>query len=528
MTPLIHRDHFDRVAGFVERARANGDEIVRGGQPAERGGLFYEPTLVVPRSNESEIVQREVFGPVLTVQTFADEDEGVALANSTPYGLSGIIYTGSAERAERVGRAVRAGVIWVNTFLVRDLTAPFGGIGISGHRPRGRRLRPRLLLRPEIAPDRRRHDDLTMTATGLVWHERMMWHDTGSGASELPSGGWLEPGEHAESPATKRRLKNLLDATGLTDDLVLLAPRAATIEELCRVHAPRYVERIRELSTGRGGDAGSEAPFGNGSFPIAQLAAGGTITAIDAVLDGAVDNAYALVRPPGHHALPDRGMGFCLFANVAVGVRHAQAARGLGRVAVVDWDVHHGNGTQAIFWRRPLGARDLAAPGRALPRALGARERDRRGRGAGTTLNVPLPAGSGTGAYLDAIDRVVVPALEAFAPELVVIACGFDAGALDPLGRMLLPAAAFGAMTERLLDATGRLCDGRLVASHEGGYSAGHVPFCGLSVIEALSGLSAGIDDPFAYLADIPGQELLPHQRAAVDAAAALVAGVPR
>ena len=109
-----------------------------------------------------------------------------------------------------------------------------------------------------------------------------------------------------------------------------------------------------------------------------------------------------------------------------------------------------------------------------------------------------------------------------------MIACGFDAGALDPLGRMLLPAAAFGAMTERLLDAASCLCAGRLVASHEGGYSAGHVPFCGLSVIECLSGLSAGIDDPFAYLAEVPGQELTAHQRAAVDGAAALVAGVPR
>ena len=367
-----------------------------------------------------------------------------------------------------------------------------------------------------------------MSATGLVWHERMMWHDTGSGASELPSGGWLEPGEHAESPATKRRLKNLLDATGLTDDLVLLAPRAATIEELCRVHAPDYVERIRGLSTGRGGDAGSEAPFGNGSFPIAQLAAGGTITAIDAVLDREVANAYALVRPPGHHALPDRGLGFCLFANVAVGIRHAQAARGIGRVAVVDWDVHHGNGTQAIFWHDPsVLAISLHQEG-LYPARSGLLSETGAGEGAGTTLNVPLPSGSGTGAYLDAIDRVVVPALEAFAPELVVIACGFDAGALDPLGRMLLPAAAFGAMTERLLDVTGRLCDGRLVASHEGGYSAGHVPFCGLAAIEALSGLSAGIDDPFAYLGDIPGQELLPHQRAAVDAAAALVVGVPR
>jgi betaine-aldehyde dehydrogenase/5-carboxymethyl-2-hydroxymuconic-semialdehyde dehydrogenase len=133
VSPLIHPDHLARVEGFVERARANGDEIVRGGRRREDvGPLFYDPTLVVPRSNDSEIVQREVFGPVLTLQTFADEDEAVALANSTRYGLSGIVYTGSEERAARVGRAVRAGTVWVNTFLVRDLTAPFGGVGISG------------------------------------------------------------------------------------------------------------------------------------------------------------------------------------------------------------------------------------------------------------------------------------------------------------------------------------------------------------------------------------------------------------
>jgi len=133
VSPLIHPDHLARVEGFVERARANGDEIVRGGRRREDvGPLFYDPTLVVPRSNDSEIVQREVFGPVLTFQTFADEGEAVALANSTRYGLSGIVYTGSEQRAARVGRAVRAGTVWVNTFLVRDLTAPFGGVGISG------------------------------------------------------------------------------------------------------------------------------------------------------------------------------------------------------------------------------------------------------------------------------------------------------------------------------------------------------------------------------------------------------------
>ncbi len=364
-------------------------------------------------------------------------------------------------------------------------------------------------------------------ATGLAWHERMMWHDTGSGASELAAGGWLEPHVHVESPDTKRRLKNLLDATGLSDGLTLLRPRPATVEELCRVHERAHVDRVASLSAGRGGDAGSEAPFGNGSYEIALLAAGGAIGALDATLDAAVDNAYALVRPPGHHAEPARGMGFCLFANVAVAVRHAQAARGVGRVAVVDWDVHHGNGTQAIFWDDPsVLAVSLHQDG-LYPLGSGTLEESGGGEGRGATLNVPLPAGSGRGAYLAALDRVVIPALERFRPELIVIACGFDAGALDPLGRMLLSAAAFGEMTGRLREAASRLCGDRLVVVHEGGYSAGHVPFCGLAVIETLSGLSAGIEDPFAYLDQLTGQELQPHQRDAVERAARLVEGVP-
>lgn len=132
IAPMVHPDHVANVVGFIERARANGDEIVRGGAVSDHGPLWVEPTLVRPRSNDAEIVQREVFGPVLTLQTFADEAEAIALANSTDYGLSGIVYTGGRERAERVGEAIRAGTVWVNTFLVRDLTAPFGGIGISG------------------------------------------------------------------------------------------------------------------------------------------------------------------------------------------------------------------------------------------------------------------------------------------------------------------------------------------------------------------------------------------------------------
>jgi acyl-CoA reductase-like NAD-dependent aldehyde dehydrogenase len=130
ISPMIHPEHVERVDGFVQRAFAEGHRLLRGGHRLE--GLFYEPTLFEPLSNDAEIVQREVFGPVLTFQTFRDEAEAIALANSTRYGLSGIVYTASMGRAEHVGRAIRAGVVWVNTFLVRDLTAPFGGMGISG------------------------------------------------------------------------------------------------------------------------------------------------------------------------------------------------------------------------------------------------------------------------------------------------------------------------------------------------------------------------------------------------------------
>ncbi|MDE0456275.1 MAG: aldehyde dehydrogenase family protein, partial [Chromatiales bacterium] len=132
ISAVIHPDHLARVHGFVERARAAGDRVLRGGRVARKGGLWYEPTLIEPRTNDSEIVQNEVFGPVLTLQTFEDEAQAVALANSTRYGLAGIVYTRDAARAQRVGRAVRAGTVWVNCFLIRDLTAPFGGCGISG------------------------------------------------------------------------------------------------------------------------------------------------------------------------------------------------------------------------------------------------------------------------------------------------------------------------------------------------------------------------------------------------------------
>jgi hypothetical protein len=166
-----------------------------------------------------------------------------------------------------------------------------------------------------------------------------MWHDTGRATAMGQGRKWMQAWEHYENPETKRRLRNLVEVAGLFDDLVALKPRMATVDEILRFHTPDYVESIRAMSDASGGNAGELTPFGPGSFEIALLAAGGTITAVDAVLEGRVRNAYALVRPPGHHAEAERGRGFCIFGNVVVAIEHARAKRGVARVATVDWDV---------------------------------------------------------------------------------------------------------------------------------------------------------------------------------------------
>ncbi len=355
--------------------------------------------------------------------------------------------------------------------------------------------------------------------TGWLFEERYLWHDTGTAAGLLAAGGWLEPLSHVESPATKRRLQSLLAVSGLLDELVALRARQATTEELLAVHTSEYVDRIETLSAEAGGDAGDgTTPFGRGGASIARLSAGGAIVAVEAVATGSLDRVYALVRPPGHHALPDRGMGFCTFNNIAIAIRHVQRACGVDRVAVVDWDVHHGNGTQAIFYEDPSVLTISVHQDGCYPVDSGHVHERGAGAGLGANLNVPLPAGSGHGAYMAAFERAVVPALERFAPDLVVIASGFDANAYDPMGRMQLHSDSYRELTRVLLDVTG----GRLAAIHEGGYSEFYVPFCGLAVVETLAGRRTAVSDP--YLEEtrlMAGQELTEAQRLAIDAAAA-------
>ena len=357
--------------------------------------------------------------------------------------------------------------------------------------------------------------------TGWVWHERYAWHDARGLMDSAPPEALFEPEPSLESGVTKRRFRNLVDASGLLGRLVAIDARSAGDEVLAWIHDPAYIEDVRARSADGGGDAGTWTPFGRGTYDIAALAAGGCIAAADAVADGRVRNAYALVRPPGHHAGPAGGSGYCVFSNVALTALHLQRGRGVGRVAIVDWDVHHGNGTQATFWTDPsVLAISLHQDG-LFPVGSGHREETGAGEGEGATINVPLPAGSGRAAYLDAFDRVVRPALDRFAPQFVLVASGLDASMCDPLGRMNLTSECFGLLTDRVLDAAGELCDGRLVLCHEGGYSSGYVPYCGLAIVERLAGVATGVADP--WLDDDRTVAALPlraDESAAVDAAA--------
>lgn len=366
--------------------------------------------------------------------------------------------------------------------------------------------------------------------TALFHDERCFWHSAGEHVLILPLGPWLQPmaaGGHAESPESKRRLRNLLEVSGLLDRLDQRRARPAGRDDLLRIHPAAYLDRFRALSDAGGGEIGHEARFSAGGYEIAALSAGLAKQALADVWARRAGNAYVLSRPPGHHCLPEAGMGFCLLANIPVALEALRAAHGPLRAAVVDWDVHHGNGTEAIYLDRADTLTISIHQEACFPTDTGGAGERGRGEGLGTNLNVPLLPGGGHRAYLDAMELLVLPALRAFRPEIIVIACGLDANAMDPLARMQAHSGTFHAMTAMLKAEAQALCGGRLVAVHEGGYSEAVVPFCGLAVIEALAGETTPVTDPFrAFIEDQqPAPDFVAFQRARLEAQARAVFG---
>jgi len=292
-----------------------------------------------------------------------------------------------------------------------------------------------------------------MKRVALFTHRDCLRHDPGPGHPECPD-----------------RLRAILAALDHPDFASLLREQApeASFEQLTRVHPADYVQRVFDLAPPEG-DAIALDPdtyVGDGSVTAARRAAGGAIAGVDAVMEGWADAAFAAVRPPGHHAEARQAMGFCLFATVSVAAMHARRRWGLKRIAVVDFDVHHGNGTQHIFWNDP----DLFyASSHQLPCYPGSGATTERGT-SGNVVNLPLPPGSGSTQFREAWEGIGLPSLQAFEPELLLISAGFDAHRADPLAQLRLDTVDFGWITDRLMAVADASCGGRVVSALEGGY----------------------------------------------------------
>lgn len=355
--------------------------------------------------------------------------------------------------------------------------------------------------------------------TALVWHESYAWHNTGNAALFIPSDGkCVQSDTHAEDPETKRRFRNLLEMSGIFSQLTLIAPRMATEEDILRVHSQSHLDNIKHLSANGGGETGILTVVGSGSYEIAMLSTGGVLALADAIMNDDVDNGYALVRPPGHHATRDQAEGFCLFANAAIAGRYLMEKYNLERIAYIDWDVHHGNGTEEAFYSDNKALTISIHQDRFYPADRGFVEHVGEGEGKGYNLNFPLPPGSGVDAYVAAFEQVIIPALYKYKPQFIIVPSGFDASAFDPLGRMMMHSDGYRKITQMLMKAADDICDGRLMMCHEGGYSRAYTPFCGLAVVETLAEIRTDIEDPFIEIAaGMGGQNIQPHQQAVIN-----------
>jgi|SRR5579863_1013849 len=292
--------------------------------------------------------------------------------------------------------------------------------------------------------------------------------------------------DHPEQPQRFDAIVEALDRAALTPQLLRIDPRPATEDEIALCHGRRYIETVRleilggahELSTG-------DTVVSPRSWEVALNAAGGILNAVDAVMEGAAQNAFCVVRPPGHHARPDQGMGFCIFNNVAVAARYAQRKYGLGKVLIADWDVHHGNGTQDIFYADGSVFFFSTHQSPWYP-FTGAASETGEGPGKDCTRNCPFPAGSGRPEIAGAFREQLRRASDRFRPDLVLVSAGFDSRMADPLGRFTLTDADFAELTAVLLEIAGEHAGGRLVSVLEGGYNLGGLGSASVAHVKAL------------------------------------------
>jgi len=292
---------------------------------------------------------------------------------------------------------------------------------------------------------------------------------------------------HPENRQRLETIRRVLQQYGMWECLIQIPAAPVSHERLERVHSGHYVDLVKRVSDQGGGHLDMDTYVRPASYDAALMAAGGLVEATRAVLDGEVENAFALVRPPGHHALRGRGMGFCLFNNVAVAARYALAERGLERVMIVDFDVHHGNGTQDEFETDPAVVYLSTHQYPHYP-GTGYWDETGQGDGAGTVVNVPLGGGIGDQGFARIFSEIVTPVAWRFQPQLILVSSGYDAHWDDPLASLVLSVAGYTAIAQALKELAVELCDGRLVLTLEGGYHLDALAYSVLNTFAVLRG----------------------------------------
>lgn len=359
--------------------------------------------------------------------------------------------------------------------------------------------------------------------TGLVWHELFSWFNPGmiySGQfpAEISEAKriFIQGGDSFDKDCTARSVS--LIKVCLEEELYWIKPKIASVEQLQYVHDIEYIRKIERLNS-TSGEAGEFTSIGIGCGDIAKLAVGGVIDAIDAVVQKVIKNAYCLIRPSGHHALADKAMGFCIYNNIAIGAKYVQKKYGYRRVVLVDWDAHHGNSTQKTFWHDDSVLYISTHQDSCYPPDSGSIHETGEGKGVGFNINIPFPPGSGHGAYEEAWRRIIIPAIDAFVPDIIMVSCGLNASAMDPMSRIMLSSGAFVTFTNHLMILADRHCEGRLVLVSEGGYSSATMGFGVLSIIETLMERKTKTVDPYrSEIENYGGHTCTIQQRAVIDA----------
>ena len=274
---------------------------------------------------------------------------------------------------------------------------------------------------------------------------------------------------HPENPGRLTAIQSKVESSKFYNNLALIQPRKATLEDIARVHDRGYIESVEQSCQNGVRNLDADTVISPDSYQAALLSAGAGLEALDKILDGTIDNVFCAVRPPGHHAEQNRAMGFCLFNNVGVVARYAQEVKQLDKIFIFDWDVHHGNGTQHSFYKNSSIFYSSTHQYPFYP-GTGGSDETGSGDGLGANLNLPMRAYSGDSDYLDAIENKLVPAIQKFNPDLIIISAGFDAHENDPLAQVELSTDCYGKMTQQLLEAAKDVCQGRILSMLEGGY----------------------------------------------------------